>query len=87
MNAAQYGKANDITEKISRVKRELKIWNNELDKVYKLAYAPASAGFDSKYCCPLGSNIDEALFQAFRTAAINKLKLDILELEREFNNL
>lgn len=87
MNTTQHKRANDITEKIYKIKRELEIWDKELNEACRLAYAPDSAGFDSKYCCSLESNIDEALFQAFRMAAINKLKLNVIELEQEFNNL
>lgn len=86
MNNIQYKRACEITETIRKIKYELEIWQTTFNKAYKLAYRPDSSGTEN-YCSLLETNIDEELFQAFRIASINKLRLDILLLKQEFTKL
>ena len=76
--------AMQLQDKLRAVRVELALWEKEITSCSRLGYRPA--GY-SELVLKLKSLIPEAVFMSFRDAAMNALKLQLLEIEKEFSEL
>lgn len=73
-----------LRDKRRAICAELDIWEKEITSCSRLGYRPAGC---SELVVKLKSLIPEAVFMSFRDAAMNALKLQLLEIEKEFSEL
>lgn len=84
MTKATYDKATHILKVIQEVERELKIWENELTNKHKMGY---QQGWNNNHAAKLDSHVNSELFQGFRQQAIDNLKLYLIDLNKQFDEL
>lgn len=84
MNIEQLQKGRALQEEKYKIENELKIWNNDLDSPKQLAYKQK---WNSGHATDLKSHVSKETFDGFRAAAINELKLRLIEIDKEFSEL
>jgi len=81
MNNNQYEKAQKLKVNKIKILKEIVIWEKELINKSNLAYRQ----FDiNGRCCKLETNIADAIFDGFRLACINSLRIKLAEIEIQF---
>lgn len=84
MNASQLEIANRLMKEKKHINQELDIWKNELTNREKLGYLQ---GWNKNYPVGLNTNMSSNTFDMFRIAVMNELRLRLVEIDREFENL
>lgn len=84
MNIEQLQKGRALQEEKYKIENELKIWNTDLDSPKQLAYKQK---WNSGHAVDLKSYVSQKIFDGFRAAAINELKLRLIEIDKEFSDL
>lgn len=84
MTPEQHRKADKLREKINGIKSEIELWEKELIRPRDLAYCQS---WNNHHPADLKSNISPELFNGFRVAAMNELKLKLTVLKEEFEAL
>ncbi len=84
MTEDQLKQANELKEQRKKVVRELKIWEEELTSKWKLGYLQ---GWNKNHPVELNSSISDGVFNGFRCAAIDNLKLKLVCIDQEFSEI
>lgn len=84
MHIEGWRKANDLMQEQQNIRSELKIWEDDLDNVSQLAYLQ---GWNHNHEVKLESCVPDSVFQSFRSASTNSLKLRLVEIQLEFDGL
>ena len=77
-------KAKALNERRDEILRELITWEKDLINGDALAYVQ---DWNKGFCQRLGTHVSEEIFQGFRCAAMDNLKLQLANVEREFADL
>lgn len=81
MTKEQFLIADKLLKEKSSITNEIEIWERELINRHKLGYLQ---GWNNNHPVKLETSIPVEIFNGFRTASINALKLRLAEIEREF---
>jgi hypothetical protein len=77
----QFKKAQALKDKKSKILKELKTWEKALINKSRLGYLPLCNGENS---VALHTEISHEVFDGFRCAAMDNLKLKLVSIDREF---
>lgn len=84
MTEEQLEKAEKLKADRTKLERELKLWNEQLTAVYKLAYLQT---WNNNHAVPLESKLSNGVFLVFRAEAIADLQHQLNRLNDEFEKL
>lgn len=84
MDEQQYKTASKLQDEKRRIIRELKVWEEDLTSRIRLGYLQA---WNNDHATKLDTNIPSELFNSFRSAAMNALKVRLSEIDKEFGEL
>jgi len=81
MTPANFDIARRLLMEKHQIESELKIWAESLVSVQKLAYLQS---WNSNHAVELNSKVPQEIFDGFRKASINCLRLRLVEIDQEF---
>lgn len=81
MNEAQLKAANKLKDEQHKIRRELEVWEKELTGPHKLGYLQ---GWNDNHATKLETSIPAEIFNGFRAASMNALRLRLADIEKEF---
>ena len=81
MTEDQLKQANKLKRQRAQVMSELKIWEEELTRKEKLGYLQ---GWNNNHAAQLETNISDGVFDGFRCAAMDNLKLKLVSIDEAF---
>jgi len=84
MNKDTLARANALMKERKSIERELNIWTKELTDKRKLGYLQS---WNNDHATKLESNVPDELFDAFRTCAMNALRMRVFEIDAEIADL
>ena len=84
MNDEKLKAANQNRRRKSEIEKEFEIWERELTEPRKLGYLQ---GWNKDHPVALNSCVSEELFNGFRLAVMNELRLKLNQLDAEFSIL
>lgn len=84
MDKDQFNKAKELCRQRTLINVELKIWEDELTSKSKLGYLQ---GWNNNHPSDLKTNISKGMFEGFRCAAMDNLKLKLVAIEKQFEAL
>jgi hypothetical protein len=80
----QLEKANKLIALRREIVQELDIWEKELTSKNKLGYLQ---GWNSNHATELETHISDGVFDGFRCSAMDNLKLKLVAIDSEFNEI
>ena len=84
MDDEQLKKANKLKSQKSKILDELKIWEKELTSANKLGYLQ---GWNSNHPVELETSMSAGIFDGFRCAAMDNLKLKLVAINKQFEEI
>ena len=84
MTEDQLNEANKLKEQRDNVLRELDVWEKELTNKDKLGYLQ---GWTDNHAVKLSTCISDKIFEGFRCAAMDNLKLRLQMINMAFNEI
>lgn len=84
MKEDQLEKANKLIALRRAIVRELKIWEEDLTSKNKLGYLQ---GWNRNHATELETNVSDGVFDEFRCSAMDNLKLKLVAIDSEFNEI
>jgi hypothetical protein len=84
MTEDQLAAARKIKEKQHNLKKEIAIWETDLDHPMRMAYRQK---WNGDHCVELPSSIPPKMFEKFRQSVIAVLNQKLIDLQQEFEEL